>query len=676
MRVVSFLWVILLSLFIVNCSDGSKSKSTTASYLQLSSVTSATDDVKAGYPLSVTLTVETDSAMEDVPVVVSGVLSSDENNSVYFDASEITAVEAGSHEYVVEMTVPRDVDLGDYTLIATVDPDDLYGAWDDEQQFSESITPVTVVDHGPDEVVVAGGVDEDDSDDEDINAAPARSTAGTVSAISIEATDENVSVDATLTLYPNLADLNQTDVNVTVCVNVGSDCVDLPLWSSEGNGTLSNVLVLHDLEYGYETTVAIDTVVPYTTVAQIVQEILDNISLTNPVALLDTTLDVTLYYNGQQKVYPIGLRFVPTAELLASLSSPAPQRAASQSSGSCRQELLNYSKSFKRNKYGKRFGAGAYAKGSSGLDGDGLHAKVYGSVTGKAMGHKSNFMRLHFNADALPGSFEGTGYDLDIEALGITIYSKSKSLADVSGLSTPTVDAQEEAAIDLKIANNETNLSKAALIKQKVYKKAKKNVSTYSGSGSTAIGYVYDWDIGKKKGYTQQYIVGIVPVTITAGASATVGFVTDIHLDGITSLTGTFRPKAGIGAYMKGGVGVSGLYSAGAEAELWLLNESLENRVNASLDMVEDDDEEYIVSLEGNIDARVYNYYKGPNGKFYLYAEYTVPRYCTKYGVRYPCGTKNKSKRKYLAKWRTSVSKGTLLKKSKSLFTIPLDDCN
>ena len=547
MKVLPYLWIILISLFMISCSDDSKSSSSGATYIQLSTVASTDGEVKAGYTLAVSVTVETDGTLKDVPVVVSGIPGNDENNSVYFDVTEIIEVTAGSNEYSIDITVPRDVDLGDYKLIAMIDPDDLYGSWDDETQFGESSSVLTVLDHGPDDVIVAGGVDEDDESLlDDVNAAPALSTTSSISAISIEATDENVSVDVTLTLYPNLVDLNQTDINITACVNVGTECIALPLWSSEGNGTLSNTLSLYDLEYGYETTVAVDTVVPYTTVAQIVQEIVDNISLTNPVALLDTTLDVTLFYNGQQKVYPIGLRFVPTAELLDALLAPAPQLAPARASGTCTQQLLNYSKSFKRNKYGKRFGAGAYARGSSGLDGDGLHAKVYGSVTGKAMGRKDNFMRLHFNADALPGSFEGTGYDLDLEALGVTIYSKSKSLSDVSYLSTPTVTSEEEAAIDLKIASGDTNLSKAALIKQKVYKKAKKNVTEYTGTGSTAIGYVYDWEIGKKKGYSQQYFVGIVPVTITAGASATVGFVADIHLDGITSLTGTFRPKAGM----------------------------------------------------------------------------------------------------------------------------------
>jgi hypothetical protein len=676
MRLVTYVGIVILSLFMVACSNDSKSStsSTSATYIQVSSVATATGDIPAGYSLSITLNVETDGAMTDVPVVVSGVLSSDENNSVYFDATNITSLTVGSHEYSIDVRVPRDIDLGDYTLIVTVDPDDLFGSWDDDTQFSESVSSVTILEHGPDDVIVTGGVDGEDS--EDVNAAPALSPSSSAASISIDATDQNISVNATLSFYPNLTDLNQTDVNVTACVHIGNDCIDLPLWSSEGNGTLSNILSLYDLEYGYETLVAVDTVVPYTTVEAIVNKVVEQLQ-NNPLnaPILETTLDVTLYYNGQQKLYPIGLNFVPSTVLLTSLRSPAPQRTPALAPGSCKQQLLDYSKVFKRYKYGKRFGAGAYLKGSSGLDGDGLHAKVYASLKAKALGRKDNFMRLHFSSDALPGSFEGTGYDLDVEVLGVTVYSKSKSLSDVSGLSTPTVTSAEKAAINAKIASGDTNLSKAALIKQKVYKKAKKNISTYSGSGSTAIGYTKEWSIGKKRGYTQQFIVGIVPVKITAGAEATVGYIADIHLSGITSLTGSFKPKASIGAYVQGGIGVIG-YSAGVEADLWLINESLKNSVTASLDMVEDTAGEYVVSLDGNLHEHVYNYFRGPNGKLYLYAEYTVPKYCRSFGARYICGVKHKTKRKYLGKWRTSSSKSVILDKEQTLFTIPLDDCN
>ena len=668
--------IIIAAMFFFGCGGGSDGSS--AGFLEVDGVV-AEGQVAAGSQLPVALTLDSGQALEDVPVVFSAVKSDDQNNSVYLDSFEISSVAAGCFAYELNVTVPRDIPVGEYTVIANIDPDDMLGDWDDETQFRESETNITVAEHGPDEITVNGAIDAEESEGANVNAAPVLAT--TAPTITIAATDQNISIDATLTLRPNLAELNATDVNVTACLDIGPECIDLPLWSSEGNGTLSGTLELKDVTNGQDIMVALDTVLPYTEIVKLLDEIKTKVeNFEQP--LLNSRLVVTLSFNGMEKVNTINADFVPSAELLAALaggSSPAPsfapQRSMQASSASCAPKVLDYSKTFEKYKYGDYFGAGAYLTGSAGLDASGLHSRVYASIKAKAMGKKDRFMKLNFTADALPGSFEGTGYDLDIEVLGVSVWTDSESLADVSGLSTPTVTAEEEAAIDLKIKNGDTNLSKTTLIKQKVYKKANKNISTYSGSGSTAVGYVKTWDIGKKSGYTQQFIVGIVPVKITAGAQATVGFVSDIALTGITAIEGSFKPKSGIGAYVQGGVGVIG-YSAGVEADLWLVTDNLNNTVTASLDFVEDADQEYIVGIEGNLHEKIYNYFKGPNGKLYLYAEYSVPKYCESYGVRYICGARKKTKYKYLSQWNTSVSKEVLLDEEQTLFTIPLDDCN
>jgi hypothetical protein len=673
--------IVLSMLFFSGCNGGGSGRHSAEGFLTVDDF--AVDaQVAAGSQLAAEMTVHSGQDLEDVPVVFSAVKSDEQNTSVYLDSFEIRSVRSGTLSYELNVTVPRDIAPGEYTVIATIDPDDLLGEWDDETQFKESGTSVTVEDHGADDIIVSGAIDPQESEEGNANAAPA--LAGlpltTLPAITIDAVDRNISIDTTLTLRPNLAELNATDVNITACLDIGAECIALPLWSSEGNGTLSDTLELKDIEQGHDVLVSLDTVLPDTEIGKLLDEIQAKVeNFEQP--LLNSRLEVTLSFKGIEKVYSIDADFVASAEILAALtgtSSPspafAPQQSVQASSSECAPKVLDYSKTFEKYKYGDYFGAGAYLTGSAGLDASGLHSRVYASIRAKAMGNKDRFMKLNFDADVLPGSFEGTGYDLDVEVLGVTVFSESQSLADVSELSTPTIDAEEEAEIDLKISKD-ANLSKATLIKQKVYKKANKNISTYSGSGSTAVGYVKTWDIGKKTGYTQQFIVGIVPVKITAGAQATVGFVSDIALTGITAIEGSFKPKSGIGAYVQGGVGVVG-YSAGVEADLWLVTDNLNNTVTASLDFVEDADQEYVVGLEGNLHEKIYNYFKGPNGKLYLYAEYSVPVYCTSCGVRYICGATNRTTRKYLSKWTTAVSKETLLDEEQTLFTIALDDCN
>ena len=680
--------LLFVTLLITGCSKESSSDTgksddngsggtSAATSLSVQSVTSDLD-VKAGYGLKIVIEVEVDENINDVPVVISAVSSSDENSSLYVDSSFIDVLQKGLYAYELNITVPRDLEEGDYTLIATVDPDDLYGEWNDTKQFTEGNTFVHVAPHGRDELLISDVVEEDD----DLSEAPALaegvSLASGANTITIEADDENISISATLAITPTLSTLDTTDVNVTACLDIGSECIDLPLWSSEGNGTLSTVLQLKEMVQGTETLVSIDTMLPYSEVGKVISAIISKLQQLPPQEpLLDSAVKLSFSYNGEEKSYAIDRRFILSEELLSNVSLPVslPSLNSARSSSGCTPKVLKYSKKYARNKYGKRFGAGVYAKGRASLDGDGLHSHVYASVTAKALKHKERFLKLVFDANALPGSFEETGYDLDVEVLKIVVFSKSDTLASRYGLETPTVTEEEEGAIQLKIDNHETNLSKAALMKQKLYKKANKKVKTYGGSSATAVGYAKIWDIGKKKGFTQQFIVGIVPVTVTSGAQATVGFESDIGLKGITVLEGSFKPVAKIGAYVQGGVGVIG-YSAGVEANLWLVTESLKNSMSASLVLQEDSAGEYIVSLDGQLREKIHNYFRGPNGKLYLYAKYTVPRYCKSFGKRYICGAKSKTRHKYLGQFRTSTSSHRILNKHQTLFTIPLNDCN
>jgi len=661
-----FVSIIVAVFLFLGCSkddDGGSS----GGYLKLVTVSSSSS-VKAGYPLYVEVTVDSGQALEDVPITFAAVKSDDQNSSVDLDDTEITALKEGNNKYKVSITVPRDVVAGQYTIIANIDPDDQLGNWNDDTQFIESTVEVTVAPHGPDAIIVS-----EPEDDSDVTPSAQRSSS-VPGSIVIEANDENISVEANVILQPNLSVLNATDISVSACINVGSQCIPLPLWSSDGNGTLSNTLELKGVEQGYGLLVAVDTVVPKSTVAKIVNEIVSNVLLHG--SILNTSLKLTLAFNGQSTEYVIDRNFKLTPELLASLTGlPAPQRSsARQGSGSCKPKVLNYAKEYSRSKYGKYFGTGIFVKGSAGFDSEGMHSKAYGSVRVKAMGKKERFLKLNFKADALPGSFEKTGYDLDVEVLQVTVYSKSKSLSDAMGLSTPALTTSEKQAIKVK-ADNNASLTESQLRRQKLYNKTKKKVTSYSGSGSTAVSLIKNWDIGKRKGFTQQYIVGIVPVKITAGAQATVGFESSVGLTGITAVQGTFKPLARIGAYVQGGVGVVG-YSAGVEANLWLVTESLRNKVTGELVMVESADGEYITQINGDLEERITNYFRGPNGKLYLYAEYSVPKYCRAWGKRYVCGVKTKTKRRYLSKMSTSTSKRTLLDKKQTAFSIPLDDCN
>jgi hypothetical protein len=645
----------------------------------------------AGKEITVTIRAVSPSDFQNVPVAISAIFQQEQEGSVEIDETAIESLKAGEGSYELKITLPRDLEEGEYTLIANLDPSDLLGDWNDTLQFEEGTTLIQIDKLTSDEVALS-------ISDEDSNASASAAlahnsssslgeTAGTLPPITLNYIDENLSLGINAVLHLYLARADEIDLNITACLETVSGCTTLPLWNPEGNGTLNTLMNIENLEHGVNTLVSIDAVILSAQVTAIANSIRDQLLL-DPLTFpsVDAVLKVTLTFGNQQQTYRFGVTFNPSNDLMLSLvpglpSPPVPPPVPPFGLGkrlgglpSCRPKLLHYKKTFKKYKYGKRFGAGVYVKGDAKLDSSGLHTTVKGIVKAKILGRKDTLMDLDFTADALPGSFEDTGYDLTLDVVKITVYSKSKSLSDSIG-GTPEVTEQEEAAIDLKIQNHETNLSKSTLMKQKLYKKANKKVKTYSGSDATKIGYAKQWDIGKKRGHSQQFVVGIVPITITAGAQATIGFEADILLQGITSLRGSFTPNAKIGAYASGGVGTHGM-SAGIEADLWLVTEELKNDVTASLVFGEDANHTYITELNGTIEEKITNYYRGPNGKLYLYARYPTPRYCRSWGVRYICGHRTRHRRKYLAKWKTSRSRRTLLHKKQNLFSIPLNDCN
>jgi len=68
------------------------------------------------------------------------------------------------------------------------------------------------------------------------------------------------------------------------------------------------------------------------------------------------------------------------------------------------------------------------------------------------------------------------------------------------------------------------------------------------------------------KEYSRTFVLGMIPIVITGGADASVGYKADVHVAGITSIVSSFTPSARIGAYLEGGVG-AGLSCCGHSIE-------------------------------------------------------------------------------------------------------------
>lgn len=487
-----------------------------------------------------------------------------------------------------------------------------------------------------------------------------------------------------------------------------------------------NEIELKYLEANIEKAISLDFELTLENVNTLVGKIIENLP-TQSNALLDATLKVSISSLDEGDVnivqnntvnYP--LTFSLNSELLSSLTtntdvtditdtnltdvvntditdsvslpsfSPTLRKAIS---GECGLKKLEYEKLFEKYKYGKRFGAGAYLLGRGWLDSDGVHSKAYASVRVRRFSDtKHRILRMKATADISPDSFEDTGYDIALSSLGSTIYTKSYSLSQLVGLNTPTVTltSEEEKRISTSsdtntTATTDTNntvTTRATLLRQKRIKAVKDRLSTYKTSStttSTLVSLEKNWRVSKGVERKQTIMFSIIPITITAGAEARIGFDASIGLDGITSISAEIEPNAYIGAYLEAGVGASVSccwtdieFSAGAGSSLWLLSERFTTKVTGSLNFVEDGD--YIVELKGSLRENITNYLSTMKGKTYAYARYYGP-----YKFTEPTETdwKNRRRTKTFADWSGSKYTSELLDKSQTLFSIELvDECN
>jgi hypothetical protein len=180
----------------------------------------------AGKELQITIQAASPSDFENVAVAVSAVSEEEENDSIDIDETEIKSLKAGEETYTLNITLPRDLEAGSYTLIAHIDPADLLGDWKDSLQFKEGSERIEISKLTSDEIAFSTA-------DDDSNASAtlsqhsdqyATDLSGTLPPITINYTDENLSLGLNAILHPYLAQAEQIDLNVTACLGTAAGC--------------------------------------------------------------------------------------------------------------------------------------------------------------------------------------------------------------------------------------------------------------------------------------------------------------------------------------------------------------------------------------------------------------------------------------------------------------------
>ncbi len=251
-------------------------------------------------------------------------------------------------------------------------------------------------------------------------------------------------------------------------------------------------------------------------------------------------------------------------------------------------------------KFGAGFGFDAFAS----LDGRGAIAEVNGGLTVEVLGSRFEFLHLDARGQVVPQvdpavtGDETSGFGLDLQFAGITVYSLQREL-----------------------------------------------------------GYTYDgsFRVSKEKSFTRQFFVGPVPVSATGGVTGEVGFALIANLQPV-ALTSNVGPFAGLEASLEAGVGVLGL-RAGAGGALKLIDERFQGDVLAGLAVVA---ASAPAVFEGNVSMQVANVVTGPTGRLYLFVEYPGIKWCRVFGIPLPCGIKRVRKEWGLVSWASFVKEDVL----------------
>ncbi len=142
------------------------------------------------------------------------------------------------------------------------------------------------------------------------------------------------------------------------------------------------------------------------------------------------------------------------------------------------------------------------------------------------------------------------------------------------------------------------------------------------------------WAFGDGTSVERDFPVGGVPVTASFFTAGTAGFEVSAGApcgqDTTTEFTASAGPWADLSMDVSAGVGSSQAFAVGAGGSATLINDTLFARAQFDLALTGS-------SLNTTLRHDITNKLTGPNGKLYLYAVYPCIKFCSAWGIPYPC---------------------------------------
>jgi hypothetical protein len=274
--------------------------------------------------------------------------------------------------------------------------------------------------------------------------------------------------------------------------------------------------------------------------------------------------------------------------------------------------LKSFGKGFDVTKRDSRFGISLGADAAAEFGTRSSSASVSGGVSVRILGKDITFLDVDTSAKLQYDSFEETGYDVSVKAIGRNVLHSSKNITQLADYTVvPKAELEEE----------EKKLSQAEQKKILTLRQAEMDAEE-----KNALEYTKDFTITKELEKSQTIMVSIVPVTVTAGAVGELGMQGIIKLEGILLLHSEMGPQASLTGFASGGVGAEG-FSAGIEASFRFIDNYFRGTTDFELFFSGTGKN---LRLKGVLTEKVLNTFEGPLGSIDLYAEYSKPKICEK----------------------------------------------
>lgn len=179
---------------------------------------------------------------------------------------------------------------------------------------------------------------------------------------------------------------------------------------------------------------------------------------------------------------------------------------------------------------------------------------------------------------------------------------------------------------------------------------------------SITISFERSW-AKERKFASATFTIGPVPITVATGAEGQIGMMLSGTLNTSNPIleSNNNLPDMDFDLYATAGVGGGG-FSAGPAISMTIIKDILNFYASASLTLDGSDNLD-----TGTISAKIRNDMEAIRGKFGVYVKYRTLKWCKKWGIPYPCGTRKKKKYKWFYKTRALYDKKrTLYNKSKT----------